>query len=152
MVGREVELARRRDASAAPVGEVVLEVEGLWAAATAASTPLRDVTLDVRAGEIVGVAGVAGTASASSPRRSPGMRPLTAGVDRGRRPARSAAAIRARRSAPGVAHVPEDRLHTGVAPSLSIAVERRRSSPTAAATSRAGRSCASADPRARRSS
>ena len=60
------------------------------------------------------------TASASSQRRSPGCGPPRAGVVtvQGRRLRGGDArdAIRA-----GVAHVPEDRLRTGVAPSLSIA-------------------------------
>ena len=61
------------------------------------------------------------------------MRPATAGASR---VARSGAARR--RSArgdraPAIAHVPEDRLGTGVAPSLSIALERRAQVATAAA-------------------
>ena len=64
---------------------------------------------------------------------------------------RCAAAIRARRSAAGVAHVPEDRLRTGVAPSLSIASNvvlksyrgaraRRGAAPAPAARSATARS------------
>ena len=49
------------------------------------------------------------------------MRAPTAGRVSRSAGGRCAAATRARRSRAGVAHVPEDRLHTGVAPSLSIA-------------------------------
>jgi len=74
----------------------------------------------VRAGEIVAVAGVAGNGQRELAEAVTGMRPLDAGSVRvfGRtlRNGDPRAAIRA-----GVAHIPEDRLHTGVAPSLSIA-------------------------------
>jgi simple sugar transport system ATP-binding protein len=72
------------------------------------------------AGEVLGVAGVAGNGQRELAEAVTGMRPLVSGSVRveGRElgagdPRR---AIRA-----GIAHVPEDRLHTGVAPSLSIA-------------------------------
>ena len=66
------------------------------------------------------------TASGSWPRRSTGMRAAgrrLRSVSAGRR---SAPAIHARRSRPAIAHVPEDRLGTGLAPSLSDRRERRR--------------------------
>ena len=74
----------------------------------------------MRQGEIYAIAGVAGNGQRELAEVVTGMRPLSEGaltVDgvplHGGDPR---AAIRA-----GVAHVPEDRLHTGVAPSLSIA-------------------------------
>ena len=74
----------------------------------------------MHAGEVLGVAGVAGNGQRELAEAVTGMRPLTAGRVRvaGRElaPGDPRSAIRA-----GVAHVPEDRLHTGVAPSLSIA-------------------------------
>ena len=78
----------------------------------------------VRAGEILGIAGVAGN----------GQRELAEAIDRhatARRRHRSRGGHRLRRAtrasaiAAGIAHVPEDRLHTGVAPSLQY---RRRTS------------------------
>ena len=69
---------------------------------------------------MLGVAGVAGNGQRELAEAITGLRPLTAGVVtvdgrrlRGGDPREAIAA--------GVAHVPEDRLHTGVAPSLSIA-------------------------------
>ena len=120
MVGREVDVdARPRAAST--IGEVMLELDGLSAEGDRGEEAVRDVSLTVRAGEILGVAGVAGngqrelaeavTGHAAARRRAPSASAAT----------RCARATRARRSRPGVAHVPEDRLHTGVAPSLSIA-------------------------------
>ena len=101
-------------------GEVVLEAEGLCAKGDRGVEALHDVSLAVRAGEVLGVAGVAGNGQRELAEVLTGMRPASAGHVRvGGSPLRGGdprAAIRA-----GVAHVPEDRLRTGVAPSLSIA-------------------------------
>ncbi len=73
----------------------------------------------MHAGQIVGVAGVAGNGQRELAEAVTGMRPLTSGAIRvGGVPLHTGdprPAIKA-----GIAHVPEDRLHTGVAPSLSI--------------------------------
>ena len=118
MVGREVELGRRRDE--VELGEVVLEARGLVARGDRGVDALRDVSLTVRAGEVLGVAGVAGNGQRELAEALTGLRRLVSGTVEvaGRRLASGdpRSAIRA-----GVAHVPEDRLHTGVAPSLSIA-------------------------------
>ena len=119
MVGRDIELERRQERSS-PIGEVLLRAEGLTAAGDRGFDAIRDVSLEVRAGEVLGVAGVAGNGQRELAEAITGLRPLTAGVVtvdgrhlRGGDPREAIAA--------GVAHVPEDRLHTGVAPSLSIA-------------------------------
>jgi len=118
MVGRELDgaSARRRDA----FGDVVLSVEGLWAEGDRGFPAVRDVSLAVRAGEILGVAGVAGNGQRELAEAITGMRRATGGVVRveGRTLPNGdpRAAIAAR-----IAHVPEDRLHTGVAAGLSIA-------------------------------
>jgi ABC-type uncharacterized transport system ATPase subunit len=119
MVGREVNMAERI-ARAGVVGDPVLETDDLWAAGDRGGETLRGVTLSVRAGEIVAIAGVAGNGQRELAETVTGMRPATRGtikVDGKKLQGGDAReAIRA-----GVAHVPEDRLHTGVAPSLSIA-------------------------------
>ena len=119
MVGREVEVARRRKGDGA-IGEVVLELKGLRALGDRGVEALKDVSLVVHAGEVLGVAGVAGNGQRELAEAVTGMRPVVSGtVSVGGAPLRSGdprPAIRA-----GIAHVPEDRLHTGVAPSLSIA-------------------------------
>jgi simple sugar transport system ATP-binding protein len=118
MVGHDVATERRRMPS--QPGEVVLEAEGLCAKGDRGVEALHDVSLAVRAGEVLGVAGVAGNGQRELAEVLTGMRPASAGHVRvGGSPVRGGdprAAIRA-----GVAHVPEDRLRTGVAPSLSIA-------------------------------
>jgi len=119
MVGRELE-AERRPAERGPVGEPVLKLEGVWADGDRGVPAVKDVALTICAGEIVGVAGVAGNGQRELAETIVGMRPLTDGAVEvcGRRltggdPREAISA--------GVAYVPEDRLGTGVAPSLSVA-------------------------------
>jgi simple sugar transport system ATP-binding protein len=119
MVGREVATTERVE-RARDIGEPVLVVDGISAGGDRGEEGLHDVSLTVRAGEILAIAGVAGNGQRELAETITGMRAPTAGsisVDgRKLRSGDARAAIHA-----GVAHVPEDRLHTGVAPSLSIA-------------------------------
>jgi general nucleoside transport system ATP-binding protein len=119
MVGRDVTMAERVE-RAGPIGEPVLETRDLWAAGDRGTDTLRGVSLTVRAGEILGLAGVAGNGQRELAETITGMRPPTRGsivvAGKALRGGDAREAIHA-----GVAHVPEDRLHTGVAPSLSIA-------------------------------
>ena len=119
MVGREVEPARRQE-EAGVLGDVLLQLDAVSAVGDRGADAVKDVSLEIRGGEIVGVAGVAGNGQRELAEVVTGMRPLSSGAVRVEgRPLRSGdprAAIAA-----GIAHVPEDRLHTGVAPSLSIA-------------------------------
>ena len=120
MVGREVELVERRGVGALPGAPVVLSVGDLSADGDRGLPALRSVSLDVRGGEIVAVAGVAGNGQRELVEVLAGLRPRTAGrievdgevLDRAdaRHPIRM-----------GVAYVPQDRLGTGLAPDLSIA-------------------------------
>jgi ABC-type uncharacterized transport system ATPase subunit len=120
MVGRDVELAKRVVRATPPREGVALYVDGLSVRGDRGEEALRDVGLSVLQGEILGVAGVAGNGQRELAEAITGMRPSSGGVVyAGERQLRSGdprAAIAA-----GVAHVPEDRLGTGVAPSLSIA-------------------------------
>jgi ABC-type uncharacterized transport system ATPase subunit len=119
MVGRELE-AERRPAERGPVGEPVLKLDGVWADGDRGVPAVKDVSLTICAGEIVGVAGVAGNGQRELAETIVGMRPVTSGAVEvcGRR--LSGGDPREAISA-GVAYVPEDRLGTGVAPSLSVA-------------------------------
>ena len=118
MVGRELDggqTARERTA-----GEPVLELTHVWADGDRGDAAVKGASLIVRRGEIVAVAGVAGNGQRELAETVAGMRPATRGTIRiGGKTIRGGdprAAIAA-----GVAYVPEDRLGTGVAPSLSIA-------------------------------
>jgi general nucleoside transport system ATP-binding protein len=118
MVGREIELGRRnghRD-----VGETCLEVEGVGALGDRGLPAVKDVSLSVRRGEIVAVAGVAGNGQRELAETIAGMRAPTTG--RIRVAGRTLKSGDAREAiASGVAYVPEDRLGTGLAPGLSVA-------------------------------
>jgi general nucleoside transport system ATP-binding protein len=119
MVGHEIELGRRRNGHR-EVGEACLELEGVGADGDRGLPAVKDVSLTVRRGEVVAVAGVAGNGQRELAETIAGMRPPTAGTIsvHGRKlgggDAREAIAA-------GVAYIPEDRLGTGVAPGLSIA-------------------------------
>jgi simple sugar transport system ATP-binding protein len=115
MVGREVSL----DVAPAPAetGEVVLRVEGASARSDRGLPALTDVSLEVRAGQLFGIAGVAGNGQRELAEVVTGLRSLEAGSVEvaGRRLRASArSAIDA-----GVAHIPEDRLGSGLVAGLS---------------------------------
>jgi len=120
MVGREIDEARRIERERPAGEEVALEVEGLSVPGDRGGLAVKDVSLAVRAGEIVGVAGVAGNGQRELAEAVYGMRGATEGVVRVNGSALASGdprvAIAAR-----IAHVPEDRLGTGLAPSLSVA-------------------------------
>ncbi|MFN2599168.1 MAG: ABC transporter ATP-binding protein [Pyrinomonadaceae bacterium] len=113
MVGREVLL--RVEKPPARAGEVVLSVRDLGVKAADGSARVRSVSFDVRAGEIVGVAGVEGNGQTELIEALAGLTPHDAlsgavgfcGRDILRLPAR------ARREL-GIAHVPEDRHRRGL--------------------------------------
>jgi general nucleoside transport system ATP-binding protein len=118
MVGREIELGRQNGQR--NLGEVRLELSGVSGDGDRGLPALKDVSLQVRSGEIVAIAGVAGNGQRELAETIAGMRTPTAG-------ALSVAERRIRGGDPreaisaGIAYVPEDRLGTGVAPGLSIA-------------------------------
>jgi simple sugar transport system ATP-binding protein len=118
MVGREIELGRQNGRR--EVGAVRLQLDEVWADGDRGVPAVRDVSLVVRAGEIVAVAGVAGNGQRELADTIAGMRPPTRGritvVGRALEGGDPREAIAA-----GIAYVPEDRLGTGVAPSLSLA-------------------------------
>ena len=124
MVGRELAVAYSdgggRDSNPREAGETVLETHALCAAGDRGGEALRNVSLTARAGEIVAIAGVAGNGQRELAETIAGIRAPTSGrVTVSGRPLRPGDPRSA--FAAGVAYVPEDRLGTGVAPSLSIA-------------------------------
>jgi len=117
MVGREV-LFRVEKKPAQP-GEPALVVENLSCENDRGLPALRSLSLTVRAGEVVGLAGVAGNGQTELAEVITGLRPAAEGrvrvlgQDVTNRPA--TAAIEQ-----GVAHIPADRTGVGTAPNLSL--------------------------------
>ena len=120
MVGRKVLL--RVDKTPARPGAEVLRVEGLRVRDPSGVERVKGVGLSVRAGEIVGIAGVSGNGQSELLEALAGMRPIAGGSVRLRgeelagRPDRfNARALRGLR----VGHVPEDRQKVGLVTSFS---------------------------------
>jgi simple sugar transport system ATP-binding protein len=111
MVGREVFLQFSRPA-ASPEAPV-LELRDVSAPG------LHDISLTVRGGEIVGVAGVAGNGQTQLAEVIAGLQPLRRGSVAIAGTDVSASSVAARRAA-GLAYVPEDRYHRGLAAEASI--------------------------------
>ncbi|PZM14540.1 ABC transporter ATP-binding protein [Rhizobium tubonense] len=124
MVGRDIVLAdmRQRRTGAAPISQrPVLTLANVSALSDAGDEALHGISLDVHAGEIVGIAGVAGNGQRELSQVLSGMRPPSAGhllID-GTPVRNSNAEAFAKR---GIGHIPEDRLHSGLAPALSVTV------------------------------
>ncbi len=117
MVGREV-LFRLEKPAHTP-GEVRLALREVSALDNKGLRALHNVSLQVRSGEIVGVAGVAGNGQSELAEVITGLRPLASGsiLVEGKalaadRPIQSIEA--------GIAYIPEDRNKTGSAPNLSV--------------------------------
>jgi rhamnose transport system ATP-binding protein len=112
MVGRTVSLFPKVEH---PIGEVLLEVEGLTRVGV-----FRDVTFDVRAGEIVGLAGLVGAGRSEVARVLFGLDRRDSGVVRIAGKAVDFAAPSAAMDA-GLAYLPEDRHQEGLVLDFSIA-------------------------------
>jgi ABC-type uncharacterized transport system ATPase subunit len=111
MIGHELagELPKKKQEP----GETVLEVRDLWAVSDQGFFALRGINLAVRAGEIVGMAGVEGNGQTELVETITGLRPCARGrilLD-GRDI--TGASVRQRRRL-GMVHVPEDRISTGL--------------------------------------
>ncbi|HTE56407.1 MAG TPA: ABC transporter ATP-binding protein [Kofleriaceae bacterium] len=106
MVGRPV-LLRVEKGPASP-GDVVLEVRDLHVTGSRGVAAVRGISLDVRAGEILGIAGVEGNGQSELIEAIVGLRRTDSGQVRiGGRDVTSAAIYR--RYEAGLAHIPEDR-------------------------------------------
>jgi simple sugar transport system ATP-binding protein len=116
MVGRDIkELEARR----LEAGEARLRIEGLSALGDRGTEALRGIDLEVRAGEIVGIAGVSGNGQRELAECLAGMREVKAGrillggLDIGK------ATLNERVDA-GMAYVPEERMRDGAIGEFSV--------------------------------
>ncbi len=119
MIGRDLPVSEHSPAE--QVGEVRLRLAGLsHAAEDPFGTDLRDIHLEVKGGEIVGIAGVSGNGQRELQQALSGETPIDEkfpiqilGVEAGRLNA-------AARRRLGMAFVPEDRLGCGAVPAMSL--------------------------------
>jgi len=118
MVGRDVGMVQRP--SAGPAGEARLVVRSLTVAGDRGTEAVRGLDLEVRSGEIVGIAGVSGNGQRELAEAIAGLRPPTSGsiqID-GQEAARRGPAD-LRRS--GLAYVPEERMRDGLIGDFTVA-------------------------------
>lgn len=122
MVGRELAsaLLEEEDVEAHPIGDVVLAAGNLRCTGDKGLPALRDLSLEIRAGETLGVAGVAGNGQRELAEAITGLRHVSSGTVTFQGRDITNAAPRTIAQA-GIAHVPEDRLGTGLAGSLDVA-------------------------------
>ena len=116
MVGREVSdiYARQSAASTAESEDIVLRVRGL-----ASPSRVRDVSFDVRRGEIVGLAGLVGAGRSETLETIFGLRRPSAGtIELNGRPFRAHSPREAIRA--GIGFVPEDRRGQGIVPDFTV--------------------------------
>jgi len=122
MVGHDIvrDTLRSCSASAAPVTATpVLRLRDVVVTDTLGQRRLDRICLDLHGAEILGIAGVAGNGQKELSQVLTGLRRVTSGdillggENFSRRGAREFADS-------GVGHIPEDRLHSGLAPALSI--------------------------------
>jgi simple sugar transport system ATP-binding protein len=118
MVGRDVILERSHDSL--PTGAARLVLHGASALGVTGQPALREVSLTVHAGEILGVAGVSGNGQRELAEIIAGLRPVTAGrveLDN----ANVTTWAPGKRTDAGLAYIPEERMHDGIVQEFSVA-------------------------------
>jgi len=118
MVGRPVQL--RLEKTPATPGEPVLSVENLRVVDAQGVVAVDDVSFEVRAGEVLGVAGVQGNGQTELVRALVGLADVAGGSIRLRGRDLVGTSPRERLDA-GIGHIPEDRSHDGFVGSFSVA-------------------------------
>lgn len=118
MVGRELNTARKNTSKTCGQ-DVVLELQGVCALNDKGRQALSNLCLELRSGEILGIAGVAGNGQRELSEVITGLRNITSGTiklsgrDITNKPVRDIIDA-------GVAFIPEDRTGTGLVPNLPV--------------------------------
>jgi general nucleoside transport system ATP-binding protein len=117
MVGRDVLFEVEKGKS--NPGEAILGLRSLRALNARGLPALKGINLEVRSGEIVGIAGVEGNGQSELAECITGMWPTTDGdiFFRGERISGSSLAMRRKH---GIAYIPEDRLKTGLCAEMAV--------------------------------
>lgn len=118
MVGRSVDLVVEKSEGRA--GDVVLHMDSVTMVDDYGRPLLDDITMEVRAGEIVGVAGIQGNGQTELVAALTGLMPLAEGTITMSGRDITDESPRARHKQ-GIAHVPEDRNHMGMIPAFTVA-------------------------------
>lgn len=116
MVGREVVFNVQKSVQQA--GDVILKLDQIHTENDKGLSALRGVSLEIRQGEILGIAGVAGNGQSELAQVITGLRPCRGQIHLNGQDVSNAPPIQTITA--GVAHVPEDRHHVGTAPNLSM--------------------------------
>ena len=117
MVGREVFLnVKKKDVV---VGETVLEIDNLWTSGEKELSKIRGISLDVKQGEILGIAGIDGNGQSELIEAIAGLRKVEKGkVILDGEDITNKSPLKIRKA--GLTHIPEDRNLRGLNRSLSI--------------------------------
>jgi simple sugar transport system ATP-binding protein len=130
LVGRAVTFAAHRHP--AYTGEVVASLQRIWVSGPHNKPAVVDFSLDLRAGEIVGIAGVDGNGQSELAEAITGLKPLQRGTLILQGTDLSQAPVWERIAA-GIMHIPADRKKRGLALDLSLvqnaAMKNHRSPP-----------------------
>ncbi|MCG0278380.1 MAG: ABC transporter ATP-binding protein [Thermanaeromonas sp.] len=117
MVGRE--MAPRVTKGQRSPGKPVLELKEVWAPSDKGTPALRGISLEVRQGEILGIAGVSGNGQKELAEVISGLRKVTRGqiLLEGKNIANWPPEKIIKQ---GLGYIPEDRLHVGIIPSFTV--------------------------------
>lgn len=118
MIGREIFLNIEKKKS--KVGEKILEVKNLWTSGEKELSKIRGISFDVKAGEIVGIAGVDGNGQSELVEALTGLRKVEQGtIIVGNIDVTNFSPLQIRES--GVAHIAEDRNIRGLNLKMNVA-------------------------------
>jgi general nucleoside transport system ATP-binding protein len=122
MVGRSVFMTDRRQTTAGAFDGVppLLELDGVSCENAEGRRTLDEVSLVIRPGEVLGIAGVEGNGQTELAEAVTGLRPVSGGRILLDGQDVTSATPRERRAA-GTAFIPEDRLDRGLSPEMSVA-------------------------------
>ncbi|MDM8528426.1 ABC transporter ATP-binding protein [Anaerolineales bacterium HSG24] len=116
MVGRDVIFSVSKSSS--EPGDTVLQMDNVSAENDKGIPALKNFSLNIRAGEVMGIAGVSGNGQSELAEVITGLRKCRGNIKINGQELSNQPPIAAIKS--GVAHIPEDRHHVGSAPNLSI--------------------------------
>lgn len=117
MVGREIVMQLERPE--VERGQVRLALDDIWAESDRGTPALQGVTLDVRAGEILGLAGVSGNGQRELAQVIAGLRPMKSGkvtLDGQDATGKAPAELLER----GISYIPEERMKDGMIREFSV--------------------------------